>query len=90
MLTVHRGSFWAADNGIELPLVYLVAANTLAITGPGTASVDAVTGFSLPMPVAWLGGLVLVILGVATALGTAQRPAVAAPVVTDGPAAKAA
>jgi len=82
--TVHWGRLWATDNGMELPLVYLVAATTIALAGSGAYSLDAALGIALPMPLAWLGGLVLVVLGVATAVGTAKRPAPAlAPSGTD-------
>ena len=43
--TVHWGhGFFATTNGIELPLLYSVAAIGLALTGPGPYSLDAVLG----------------------------------------------
>jgi putative oxidoreductase len=81
IVTAHWGRLWAQNNGMELPLVYLVAATTVALAGSGAYSLDAALGIALPMPLTWFGGLVLVVLGVATALGTTQKPvAVATPV----------
>jgi hypothetical protein len=45
----------------------------VALVGSGTYSIDSLTGISLPMPFAWVAGTVLVILGVATALGTKKQ-----------------
>lgn len=43
--TVHwRNGLLASTNGIELPLLYLTATLTLALTGPGDCSLDAVLG----------------------------------------------
>ena len=43
--TVHwRNGLLALTNGIELPLLYLTAALTLAFTGPGDYSLDAALG----------------------------------------------
>lgn len=52
--TVHwpHGLF-AQNNGIEVPLLYGVAAAALALTGPGAYSVDAAMGLSWSEPVIW-------------------------------------
>jgi putative oxidoreductase len=43
--TVHwRNGLLAFTNGIELPLLYLTAVLSLALTGPGDYSLDAVLG----------------------------------------------
>jgi putative oxidoreductase len=43
--TVHAANgFFAGSNGIEVPFLYAVAAVTLALTGPGALSLDALLG----------------------------------------------
>jgi putative oxidoreductase len=45
-ITVHwRNGLFAATNGIELPLLYSIAAVRFAMTGPGRYSLDAALGF---------------------------------------------
>jgi putative oxidoreductase len=45
IVTVHLGKgFFAQNGGYEYPLVLVVAALTLAFTGPGSLSIDAVVG----------------------------------------------
>jgi putative oxidoreductase len=58
---------WATKGGFELPLTNLVAALTVALTGPGIYSVDAVLGLALPEPATLGAGMVLVVLGLAAA-----------------------
>jgi putative oxidoreductase len=44
-ITVHwRNGLFATANGIELPLLYSIAAVRFALTGPGRYSLDAVLG----------------------------------------------
>ena len=45
LLLAHIPRFWNTDNGVEFPLLMLTAAFTLACTGPGRYSLDAVLDF---------------------------------------------
>ena len=61
--TVHwANGLFAQNNGIEVPLLYGVAAVTLALTGPGAFSVDALIGLTWPAEVVWIA-LSLGVLG---------------------------
>ncbi len=45
VVTVHaRNGFFAAKNGVEIPLLYATGALMLAFTGPGEYSVDGLLG----------------------------------------------
>jgi putative oxidoreductase len=44
--TVHWGRGLLAPDGIEHPILYLATALSLALTGPGAHSLDAVLGFT--------------------------------------------
>lgn len=45
-ISVHwQGGLFATSNGIELPLLYSIAAVRFALTGPGRFSLDAAFGF---------------------------------------------
>jgi putative oxidoreductase len=47
IITVHwRNGLMAATNGVEIPLHYAAAALSLALTGPGDYSIDAMLGLS--------------------------------------------
>lgn len=44
-VTVHwRNGLFATNNGMELPLLYLIAATRIALTGPGHYSLDSALG----------------------------------------------
>jgi putative oxidoreductase len=66
MATVHwpHGLF-ASTNGIEVPLLYAVAAVALALTGFGAFSVDAALGLTWASEVAWIAIALGVLGGVA-------------------------
>ena len=52
--TVHwKGGLFAANNGIEVPLLYGVAALTLALTGFGAFSLDGALGLTWSETVIW-------------------------------------
>lgn len=78
IITVHwNQGLWNAKNGIEFPLTNLVAALALALVGPGSLSLDAVLGIALPLPITFFVGLIAVLFGVFTAVGSQARQQVA-------------
>jgi len=65
MVTVHwHNGFFAASNGVELPLLYATGALAIAFAGPGTYSLDALFGLlSLWTPtMAWTAVALAVVL----------------------------
>jgi putative oxidoreductase len=67
MLAVHKeNGFFAADNGVEVPLIYAAAALAFAAGGYGDCSVDHLFGIDR-----FLGRRRWFYLGMATAIGTA-------------------
>ena len=71
-LTVHvKKGFFVQDGGYEYTLALGVAAVSVAFTGPGTLSLDALAGFSLN---GWLWGIAAFIVGlVGAAIQMSQR-----------------
>ena len=85
-VSVHwNHGLFAATNGIEVPLLYATGALTLALTGPGAYSLDAVLGLDR----LWSPGLEWAALGagvVAAVVNLAARrpaPSVAKPETAD-------
>ena len=80
-LSVHaQHGLFAANNGIEVPLLYAAAAIALGLTGPGGYSLDAAIGLtSVWTPaIAWsvlVAGAIGGVLNVATRRAPQQVPA---------------
>jgi putative oxidoreductase len=75
-VAVHWGKgFFAGGGGVELPLLYLIPAAALGITGPGSYSLDSLFGITLPEPVVGIVAAVLAVGGVAVAMA-GRSPAV--------------
>ena len=67
MATVHwQHGLFAQNNGIELPLVFSVAAAAIALIGNGALSLDAVLGLN------WSNSVVLAALGLGVVGGFAN------------------
>ena len=76
-ISVHwRNGLFATTNGIELPLLYSIAAVRFALTGPGRYSLDAALGFQWAWTpkVIWVA-LALGVLGGMVNLALRRRPA---------------
>ena len=76
--TVHwPNGFWAANRGFEFNLTLIAGAVAVALTGPGTYSIDQAIGFRVPAPLTLLVGVIAVILGVTGMLALrSPKPAV--------------
>ena len=76
--TVHwQHGLFAQNNGIEVPLLYAVAAVALALTGFGAFSIDAALGLTWSTEVAWTA-IALGVLGGAANLAIRKTSAEAA------------
>jgi putative oxidoreductase len=70
----HWGKgFFGQSGGFETPLLYLVTAAVLGITGPGSYSLDSLFGITLPEPVVGIVAAALAVGGVAVAM-VGRRP----------------
>jgi putative oxidoreductase len=80
MVTVHMPhGFFAAANGIEVPLLYAIGALAIAVVGPGDYSLDAALGLhdlSSPRTV-WIALAAAVVLAIANL--ALRRPPAATP-----------
>lgn len=71
MIKVHWSSgLFATKNGVELPLIYAVAAVVFAATGYGAYSVDAGVRIAWPALVTWIALAVGLVGGFASAAVT--------------------
>jgi putative oxidoreductase len=71
IVTVHLAKgFWNGKGGYEFNLALLASAIALALTGPGTYSLDQALRIRLPEPLTVLVVAVALIIGVAVTLAT--------------------
>ena len=69
MVTVHiKNPFFASTNGIEIPLLYTATAAALALTGPGSLSLDGLLGWEF----LWSNQYALIALAVGVLGGVAN------------------
>jgi hypothetical protein len=69
--TVHLpNGFWNGKRGYEFNLTLLASVTALALTGPGTLSLDQMIGIHLPEPVILIVGTIGVVVGVVATLAS--------------------
>jgi putative oxidoreductase len=78
IVLVHWGKGFFGQGGVEVPLLYLIPAAALGITGPGSYSLDSLFGVTLPEPVSGIVAAALAVGGVAVAMAW-RSPAVEQP-----------
>jgi putative oxidoreductase len=72
--TVHLSKgFWVSKGGYEFNLAIIGGAVALALTGPGTYSLDNAFGIHLPEPVTLIVGTIAVIIGVTATLASRKQ-----------------
>jgi putative oxidoreductase len=62
--------FFSSKGGFEFNLSIIAAIAAIALTGPGSYSLDAAFRVHLPEPLTLIAGTILTVAGVAVALGT--------------------
>jgi putative oxidoreductase len=73
---VHwANGFWNGKRGYEFNLALLASVTALALTGPGSFSLDQALGIHLPEPITLIVGTIGVIVGVIATLGSRRRSA---------------
>jgi putative oxidoreductase len=76
IVSVHWGKgFFGQGGGVEIPLLYLVPAAVLGITGPGSYSLDSLFGITLPEPVTGIVVAAVAVAGVAIGM-LGRHPAI--------------
>ena len=69
--------FFSTKGGLEFNLSILAAVAAIAIAGPSAYSLDAALRISFPEPIVLIVGTILLLIGVAVALGTRAPEAAA-------------
>ena len=69
--------FFSTKGGLEFNFSILAAVAAIAIAGPGAYSLDAALRISFPEPIVLIVGTILLLIGVAVALGTRAPEAAA-------------
>jgi putative oxidoreductase len=77
--TVHwANGFWNGKRGYEFNLALLASVAALALTGPGTYSLDQLIGIHLPEPAILILGVIALVIGVGGTLAS-RSPKIAEP-----------
>lgn len=67
--TVHwANGFWNTKRGYEFNLIILASVTAVALTGPGTYSLDQALGFHMPEPITIVVGTIALVVGVVAML----------------------